>query len=79
MRANLGYALGAEPPVLEVYIKMPQALGQTVLDPVAQQVALGAATRANAAGLCYCRSCRTGNQARHLGGGRQHHPPWRLV
>lgn len=46
---NLGYALGAEPAVLEVYIKMLQALGQTVLDPIAQQVALGAASRANAA------------------------------
>jgi pimeloyl-ACP methyl ester carboxylesterase/alkylhydroperoxidase family enzyme len=46
---NLGYALGAEPAVLDVYIKMLQALGQTVLDPIAQQVALGAASRANAA------------------------------
>lgn len=46
---NLGYALGAEPAVLEVYIKMLQALGQTVLDPIAQQVALGAASHANAA------------------------------
>lgn len=46
---NLGYALGAEPAVLDVYIKMMQALGQTVLDPIAVQVALGAASRANAA------------------------------
>lgn len=46
---NLGYALGAEPAVLDVYIKMLQALGQTVLDPIAQQVALGAASRANGA------------------------------
>jgi pimeloyl-ACP methyl ester carboxylesterase/alkylhydroperoxidase family enzyme len=46
---NLGYALGAEPAVLDVYIKMLQALGQTVLDPIAQQVALGAASRVNGA------------------------------
>jgi len=46
---NLGYALGAEPAVLDVYIKMLQALGQTVLDPIAQQVALGAASHANGA------------------------------
>jgi pimeloyl-ACP methyl ester carboxylesterase/alkylhydroperoxidase family enzyme len=46
---NLTYALGAEPAVLEVYMRMLQALGQTVLDPIAQQVALGAASRANAA------------------------------
>jgi pimeloyl-ACP methyl ester carboxylesterase/alkylhydroperoxidase family enzyme len=45
---NLGYSLGAEPVVLDVYIKMLQALGRTVLDPIAQQVALGAASRANA-------------------------------
>jgi pimeloyl-ACP methyl ester carboxylesterase/alkylhydroperoxidase family enzyme len=46
---NLGYALAAEPAVLAVYIKMLQALGETTLDPIAQQVALGAASRANAA------------------------------
>ena len=46
---NLGYALGAEPIVLEVYMKMLQALGGTVLDPIAQQVALGAASRTNGA------------------------------
>ena len=46
---NLGYALGAEPAVLDVYIKMLQALGQTVLDPIARQVALCAASRANGA------------------------------
>jgi pimeloyl-ACP methyl ester carboxylesterase/alkylhydroperoxidase family enzyme len=46
---NLGYALGAEPAVLDVYIQMLLALGQTVLDPVAQQVALGAASYANSA------------------------------
>jgi pimeloyl-ACP methyl ester carboxylesterase/alkylhydroperoxidase family enzyme len=46
---NLGYALGAEPAVLHVYIQMLQALGQTVLDPIAQQVALAAASYANAA------------------------------
>jgi pimeloyl-ACP methyl ester carboxylesterase/alkylhydroperoxidase family enzyme len=45
---NLTYAVAAEPVVLEVYMKMLQALGQTVLDPVAQEVALGAASRANA-------------------------------
>ncbi|MFC5860683.1 alpha/beta fold hydrolase [Acidicapsa dinghuensis] len=45
---NLGYALAAEPAVLKVYIGMLQTLGETVLDPVAQQVALGAASRANA-------------------------------
>lgn len=46
---NLGYALGAEPAVLDVYLKMLHALGQTVLDPIAQQVALGAASRVNGA------------------------------
>jgi pimeloyl-ACP methyl ester carboxylesterase/alkylhydroperoxidase family enzyme len=46
---NLGYALGAEPVVLEVYMKMLQALGGTVLDPIAQQVALGAASSSNGA------------------------------
>ena len=46
---NLVFALGAEPAVLEVYMKILQALGRTVLDPIAQQVALGAASRANAA------------------------------
>jgi pimeloyl-ACP methyl ester carboxylesterase/alkylhydroperoxidase family enzyme len=45
---NLTYAVAAEPSVLEVYMKMLQALGDTVLDPVAQEVALGAASRANA-------------------------------
>lgn len=46
---NLGYALAAEPAVLDVYLKMLQALGQTCLDPIAQQVALASASRANAA------------------------------
>ena len=46
---NLGYALAAEPSVLKVYIAMLQALGATTLDPIAQQVALAAASRANAA------------------------------
>jgi pimeloyl-ACP methyl ester carboxylesterase/alkylhydroperoxidase family enzyme len=46
---NLGYALGAEPVVLDVYMKMLQALGGTVLGPIAQQVALGAASRTNGA------------------------------
>jgi len=45
---NLTYAVAAEPAVLEVYMKMLQALGSTVLDPIAQEVALGAASRANA-------------------------------
>ncbi len=46
---HLGYALAAEPAVLGAYIDMLQALGATSLDPVAQQVALVAASRANAA------------------------------
>jgi len=46
---NLVYALAVEPSVLGVYIKMLQALAETTLDPIAQQVALGAASRANAA------------------------------
>jgi alkylhydroperoxidase family enzyme len=46
---NLGYALAAEPSVLDAYITMLQSLGTTTLDPVAQQVALAAASRANAA------------------------------
>lgn len=45
---NLGYALGAEPPVLSAYLSWLQALGTTSLDPVAQQVAMAAASRANA-------------------------------
>lgn len=46
---NLGYALGAEPAVLAVYMKMLGALNETVLDPIAQQVALGAASQSNGA------------------------------
>jgi pimeloyl-ACP methyl ester carboxylesterase/alkylhydroperoxidase family enzyme len=46
---NLIYALAVEPAVLGVYIKMLQSLGETTLDPIAQQVALAAASRANAA------------------------------
>lgn len=46
---NLVYALAAEPAVLGVYFQMLKALGETTLDPVAQQVALGAASRANGA------------------------------
>jgi alkylhydroperoxidase family enzyme len=46
---NLGYALAAEPPVLSAYITILQSLGATTLDPVAQQVALASASRANAA------------------------------
>jgi AhpD family alkylhydroperoxidase len=45
---NLGYALAAEPPVLAAYIAMLQSLGATSLDPIAQQVAMAAASRANA-------------------------------
>lgn len=46
---NLGYALAAEPNVLRAYIAMLQALGGTSLEPIAQQVAMVAASRANAA------------------------------
>ncbi|GAB2874094.1 hypothetical protein GCM10027093_07000 [Paraburkholderia jirisanensis] len=46
---NLGYALAAEPTVLAAYITMLQSLGATSLDPIAQQVALASASRANAA------------------------------
>jgi len=46
---NLGYALAVEPPVLNAYITILQSLGATTLDPVAQQVALASASRANAA------------------------------
>jgi AhpD family alkylhydroperoxidase len=46
---NLGYALGAEPPVLGAYLSWLQALGTTSLDPMAQQVAMAAASHANAA------------------------------
>jgi len=45
----LGYALAAEPAVLGVYLSMLQALGQTSLDPIAQQVALVAVSHANSA------------------------------
>ncbi|AHI26333.1 alpha/beta hydrolase fold protein [Komagataeibacter xylinus E25] len=46
---NLGYALAVEPAVLGAYITMLQSLGTTSLDPIAQQVAMVAASRANAA------------------------------
>lgn len=46
---NLGYALAAEPPVLTAYLYWLQALSTTSLDPVAQQVAMAAASHANAA------------------------------
>ncbi len=46
---NLGYALATEPPALAAYNTMLQSLGATSLDPIAQQVALAAASRANAA------------------------------
>ncbi|MBN3762190.1 alpha/beta fold hydrolase [Burkholderia sp. Ac-20365] len=46
---NLGYAIAAEPSVLGAYITMLQSLGASSLDPIAQQVALAAASRANSA------------------------------
>ncbi|MDR5782939.1 carboxymuconolactone decarboxylase family protein [Caballeronia sp. LZ065] len=46
---NLGYALAVEPSVLGAYIAMLQSLGASSLDPVAQQVAMVAASHANAA------------------------------
>lgn len=46
---NLGYAIASEPSVLSAYITILQSLGGTTLDPVAQQVALTSASRANAA------------------------------
>ncbi len=46
---NLGYALAVEPSVLSAHVKILQSLNSTSLDPVAQQVALAAASRANAA------------------------------
>jgi pimeloyl-ACP methyl ester carboxylesterase/alkylhydroperoxidase family enzyme len=46
---NLGYALAAEPPVLQAYLGWLQALGTTSLSLVAQQVAMAAASHANAA------------------------------
>jgi AhpD family alkylhydroperoxidase len=45
----LGYALAVEPAVLGAYITMLQSLAATSLDPIAQQVAMVAASRANAA------------------------------
>jgi pimeloyl-ACP methyl ester carboxylesterase/alkylhydroperoxidase family enzyme len=44
----LTYALGAEPAALGAYMNWLQALGQTSLDPIAQQVAMTAASHANA-------------------------------
>jgi len=46
---NLGYAIAAEPSALGAYITMLQSLDASSLDPVAQQVALGSASRANSA------------------------------
>ncbi|QWT21337.1 alpha/beta fold hydrolase [Bacillus sp. NP157] len=46
----LGYAIAVEPSVLGAYAGMLQALGATSLDPIAQQVAMVAASHANAAG-----------------------------
>lgn len=46
---DLGYALGAEPAVLGAYLAWLQALGSTSLEPLAQQVAMAAASHANAA------------------------------
>lgn len=45
---NLGYALAAEPAVLSAYLAWLQALGTTSLDPIAQQVAMAAASHVNA-------------------------------
>ena len=44
---NLGYALAVEPAVLGVYLQILHALQNTSLDPLAQQVAMVAASRAN--------------------------------
>jgi len=46
---NLGYAIAVEPSVLSAYVMMLNSLYATSLDPVAQQVAMVAASRANAA------------------------------
>lgn len=46
---NLGYAIAAEPSALSAYITILQSLATTTLDPVAQQVALASASRANSA------------------------------
>jgi pimeloyl-ACP methyl ester carboxylesterase/alkylhydroperoxidase family enzyme len=46
---TLAYALAAEPAALKAYLTLLQSLGETSLDPIAQQVALAAASRANAA------------------------------
>jgi AhpD family alkylhydroperoxidase len=46
---NLGYALAVEPSALGAYLATLQALGGTSLSPIAQQVAMVAASRANAA------------------------------
>ncbi len=46
---NLGYAIAAEPSILGAYITILQSLAATTLDPIAQQVALVSASRANAA------------------------------
>jgi AhpD family alkylhydroperoxidase len=46
---NLGFALAAEPAALSAYLSMLQALGSSSLDPIAQQVAMVAASRTNGA------------------------------
>jgi alkylhydroperoxidase family enzyme len=46
---NLGYALASEPSVLGAYLNLLESLSTTSLDPVAQQVALAEASRANGA------------------------------
>ncbi|KVQ34954.1 alpha/beta hydrolase [Burkholderia cepacia] len=46
---NLGHALAVEPPVLSAYLQWLHSLGNTTLDAVAQQVAMAAASRVNAA------------------------------
>lgn len=46
---KLGYALAAEPAALDAYLYVLNSLGATSLEPVAQQVAMVAASRANSA------------------------------
>jgi AhpD family alkylhydroperoxidase len=46
---NLGYAIAAEPAALDAYLYVLKSLAATSLEPVEQQVAMVAASRANAA------------------------------
>ncbi|NPU09698.1 alpha/beta fold hydrolase [Bradyrhizobium sp. 83002] len=46
---NLGYAIAVEPAALDAYLYVLKSIAATSLDPVAQQVAMVAASRANAA------------------------------